>query len=66
MLGTKPGAFWIITWCLAAPLFLAVTNMIIERFYFFLIVFKGIVLSGLIQHISPDYGKLTDPYYYKV
>jgi solute carrier family 6 dopamine transporter-like protein 3 len=29
MLGTKPGAFWIVTWCLAAPLFLAVKNMII-------------------------------------
>ncbi len=49
MLGSKPGKFWIVTWCVAAPLFLA-----------------GIVLSGLIQHIHPDYGKLTDPFYYRV
>ncbi|UJR22171.1 hypothetical protein I4U23_025235 [Adineta vaga] len=48
MLGSKPGKFWIITWCLAAPLFLG-----------------GIVLSGLIQHIHPTYGRLTDPYYYQ-
>ncbi|CAF4493975.1 unnamed protein product, partial [Rotaria magnacalcarata] len=26
----------------------------------------GIVLSGLIQHIHPNYGKLTDPFYYEV
>ncbi|CAF4829835.1 unnamed protein product [Rotaria magnacalcarata] len=26
---------------------------------------KGIVLSGLIQHIHPNYGKLTDPFYYE-
>ncbi|CAF1414526.1 unnamed protein product, partial [Adineta ricciae] len=47
MLGSKPGKFWIVTWCVAAPLFLG-----------------GIVLSGLIQHIHPTYGKLTDPFYY--
>lgn len=28
--------------------------------------FEGIVLSGLIQHIHPTYGKLTDPFYYLV
>ncbi|CAF1228590.1 unnamed protein product [Adineta steineri] len=48
MLGSKPGKFWIITWCLIAPLFLG-----------------GIVLSGLIQHVAPNYGKLTDPYYHQ-
>ncbi|CAF3649445.1 unnamed protein product [Rotaria sordida] len=48
MLGTKPGKFWIITWCFIAPLFLG-----------------GIVVSGLIQHVHSDYGKLTDPFYYK-
>ncbi|CAF3332523.1 unnamed protein product [Rotaria socialis] len=48
MLGTKPGKFWIITWCLIAPLFLG-----------------GIVLSGLIQHVHPNYGKVTDPFYYE-
>jgi len=24
MLGTKPGVFWIVTWCVAAPVFLGV------------------------------------------
>lgn len=26
MLGTKPGLFWIVTWCVAAPLFLGVSS----------------------------------------
>ncbi len=69
MLGTKPGAFWIVTWCVAAPVFLGVMKKmniyiyIHVGFWFFL---KGIVLSGLIQHIHPNYGKLTDPFYYQV
>ncbi|CAF4597271.1 unnamed protein product, partial [Rotaria sp. Silwood2] len=25
----------------------------------------GIVISGLIQHIHPNYGKLSDPFYYE-
>jgi len=29
MLGTKPGVFWIVTWCLAAPVFLAVMKKLI-------------------------------------
>ena len=64
MLGSKPGKFWIVTWCVAAPLFLGVRNRISFNSYFK--YFKGIVLSGLIQHIHPDYGKLTDPFYYQV
>ncbi|CAF3894521.1 unnamed protein product, partial [Rotaria sp. Silwood1] len=48
MLGTKPGKFWIITWCLVAPVFLG-----------------GIVVSGLIQHTHPNYGKSDDPFYYE-
>jgi hypothetical protein len=27
MLGTKPGIFWILAWCLAAPLFLGVMKI---------------------------------------
>ena len=26
MLGTKPGLFWIVTWCVAAPLFLGASS----------------------------------------
>ncbi len=67
MLGTKPGKFWIVTWCVAAPVFLGVK---IENFdcwkVFFLFFNKGIILSGLIQHESPTYGKPTDPFYYEV
>lgn len=48
MLGTTPGRFWIITWCVAAPVFLG-----------------GIILSGLIQHVNPSYGKPTDPFFYE-
>lgn len=48
MLGSKPGKFWLVTWCIAAPVFLG-----------------GIILSGLIQHVNPTYGKLTDPFYHQ-
>jgi solute carrier family 6 dopamine transporter-like protein 3 len=27
MLGTKPGKFWIVTWCVAAPVFLGVRKI---------------------------------------
>jgi hypothetical protein len=67
MLGSKPGRFWLGTWCIAAPVFLGVNKglSILIKFYD-LFVFKGIILSGLFQHVNPTYGKLTDPFYYKV
>ncbi|CAF1158166.1 unnamed protein product [Adineta steineri] len=48
MLGSKPGKFWLTTWCVVAPIFLG-----------------GIILSGLIQHQSPSYGKPSDPFFYE-
>jgi hypothetical protein len=67
MLGTKPGRFWIVTWCIAAPVFLGVKRKISTlKKYFILIFFKGIILSGLIQYKNPTYGKPTDPFYHEV
>lgn len=66
MLGTKPGIFWIVTWCVAAPVFLGVTNKRRTNNYRYDFFFKGIILSGLVQYISPNYGKETDPYFYEV
>jgi solute carrier family 6 dopamine transporter-like protein 3 len=49
MLGSKPGKFWIITWCVAAPLFLGVMKLnkyfstyilSISRVLFFLALFN--------------------------
>jgi hypothetical protein len=31
-----------------------------------LCLFKGIILSGLKQYVSPTYGEETDPFYYQV
>lgn len=66
MLGTKPGLFWIVTWCVAAPLFLGVSDDHIWAIVSFRWDLQGIVLSGLIQHVAPQYGKETDPFYYEV
>jgi hypothetical protein len=72
MLGSKPGRFWIITWCGAAPIFLGVSIIAIRLpsplfiYRSLSFVFKCIILSGLIQHVHPSYGKLTDPFYYEV
>jgi hypothetical protein len=30
------------------------------------IYFKGIILSGLKQYVSPTYGEGTDPFYHQV
>jgi len=49
MLGSKPGKFWIVTWCVAAPLFLGVMKLnkyfstyilSISRVLFFLVLFN--------------------------
>ncbi|CAF1225172.1 unnamed protein product, partial [Didymodactylos carnosus] len=33
--------------------------------YSYILILEGVIISGLIQNVSPTYGKLTDPFYYQ-